>query len=937
MTRSLSAATLAAIASPSQDVAWLLTIHWPEASRTYAQRDMDLPDHTTVPDLLDIGSLTSTCPEGVNPAAHLIENRLSFALTLDGPGAVRQQMTLHEPEGLLVEWHILFIDADARFADAALLFEGRIEQTRLTRFALEAECHDLLYGIGHKRFGQAMGPDAVPEPGGAAEGGMMPWIFGKPGEVELLPWRSGLAITLAENFAPEDYRLIADSLEGVPDSGILQVGDERIAFHAVDRAAGRIGTGYAPLSRLEPAWHNAGAVIRIAPEGGFEWLVAGHPCQAVERVRAEGVLLPRTNWAAATEDWQGRQIQKMTLQKWPTMQNYRAAVETFRLSGETTPGGWDTTDANSAIFPFFALNDATTTYATLTTAGNQRLDVRWKGNLAGGIRRYGFLTSARLIAQVSSDTLWESTTRIRLQCRKGDQFAEALLPRPDHSDLTLTLPSHTHGDGGVPSDAIDIPTGLPLTHFSLDLTDLLSEEGEWDFLDGSDGAGFTATVLLDSSGDPVSLRVHTLHLEISYRARGRTDMAELLTAEVEGYAEDGLLLENPADLVCFFLTHQDALGFDIERIDAACFAAAKSRLDTLGYVFSNRLASPRSTRDILRRLLFESRCHLQQSQGLFTLHFQAQKDRLQEADFVFEKQTLLQQKDLTVERTPEREVVRAVGLHYGRDFTGAEPAGWRRSFLAEQLVPPALRERAGREYTHLLHWHNHGMPGVVVDLARRLLAQSGLRNQSVRLLAPLKALTLETLDHVALEEPYFPLVLDQGRVREWTMRDPHRIELECRFAPVGPICWSEDAATFIRHGMNNSHLEIWIEGLLVATLRWDGLFRLRGSVTEEAAFSIGSLSAPLFWQASEDRLYFSSGSAGVFTPRFAMDGSGNLFVAGTFAEETPRADLSLTDCIEAAPGYFAKAVQTPAPALIYDVASGTLQITGTLAERERFA
>jgi len=165
--------------------------------------------------------------------------------------------------------------------------------------------------------------------------------------------------------------------------------------------------------------------------------------------------------------------------------------------------------------------------------------------------------------------------------------------------------------------------------------------------------------------------------------------------------------------------------------------------------------------------------------------------------------------------------------------------------------------------------------------------------------------------------------------------EPHILSVETLFAVGGPVCWRHDSQTFLRHRDSGRLLEIWIASVLAATVQWDGLWRLRGTATEGVTF-YGSLSDPVFYRSSEGRLYFGTGGGGSYTPRLALDSSGNLLVRGSVTESFPRADIVLQSCIETSAAHFAKGIEESLPVFVYDVAASTLQVRGTLAEKERF-
>ncbi|NQU43917.1 hypothetical protein HQ520_11580, partial [bacterium] len=748
------------------------------------------------------------------------------------------------------------------------------------------------------------------------------------GKAELVEWRTGQELVLVEDVHPEDSTISVESVDGLPLTGAVQVGDERFEYDALDHDRKTLGRLTDPLRRPEAAWHDAGSPARLIPAAGFEWLVAGHLCRAVEDLRADDIPVPVGQYAAVTEEWRGETLHKVVLAKWPAQVSYSSSPTKLKA-----PPAWTVDETNQAIDPGLACDgDPETTFARIDRA-HPRLAIGWQGDLSEGEKRYGLLQTAGLRARISADRLWDLSTQLTLRFIRNDLTLSVILSRPSDPAAEVTVPSHTHGTG---------PASQPLTADSwtrpvdlfLDLTSLLEGNGDWDLLDGSDG-GFRAEVEMIAMGDTTEFHVHDLVLETTYRSRARTRMASRLTAQIEGVEESGTLLDNPAGLIRFLLKHPAGIALDPDRIDEGSFTTAAGHLDSLEYRFSNRLESPERLSDLLRRLLYESRSRLIVSGDRVALIFDAGEAEWAAADFVFDGGNILRGDDLRLERESEANLLRATHLHFQKDFSGARTSGWRRFLWTDRVQPLPVFERIGHEWSDRLEWHNHNTPAVIADLARHILGRHGFRRHRVRLHAPLSAIRLEAEDRLRLVEERFPLALEQGRVASLSVPEAHLLRFDADFPDPGYACWRHDESTVLRHRASGRLIEIRIEGRVVATIRWDGLLRLRGRAVEKVNLP-GTLSSPIEYRQTEDRLFFGTGSGDDYVPRFALDQDGNLLVSGEIVEQVPREDVTLTSCLEVSDLRLAKGIAETIPVLVYEVVQAALQLRGELAEEERF-
>ncbi len=924
------------LARRGQDVLWTLTLQWADAEVRYSHREAAPSGAYPPATLLEPGRLSASIRNGLGPAPRSAASRLDLSLALDGPESptIRERLAQADPEGLEATWGVVFLD-DARQADLTdrvTLFHGTVESASVTRHALELHCIDYLSAKGRKIFGRELRPDELPEADSALEGRMLPWVFGALEEAELCEWRTGRSLLLAGDVRPDDKTIALQSVEGLPDTGVVQIGDERLEYDVLDRDTNQLGRETLPLRRSEPAYHDAGSPARLVPEAGFEWLAANHPCRAVENVRADGLAVPATDYAVAEENWNGTTIQKITLQKWPVQVAYENNRSALILNGQNQPGTWSLEPASTALDGNRALDSLPDETAAELNSAHSLLQARSTLPLSGGEKRHGLLESARLTIRVGADQRWEATTRLRLTFKKDATEISAVLQRPSAEMLQAIVPSHTHDSEGDPSGDLVANIAYGPVEFHLDLADPVAGDGAWDIFDGEGGSGFLAEVELETGGDPTRFFVWDLAFEAGYRARRGAAMAKRMTARIEGVESQSQLLEDPADIIRFFLTDSRALGLDPENLDLDSFTAASNRLEKLEYQFSNRLAAPRAIHTIFSRLLFESRCRLTTAGEIFSLHFEEGASPIQTEDFAFDADTILRSGALRLDRGDERSLLRTARLHYGRDFSGAESAmGWRRSFWSDAVVSRETYQDEGVDLTDRPHWHNHGRKHVIADLARSLLDRHGFRTERVEIAAPLSAAPLVKGDCVSLADAFFPLQLDQGRVESLALDEPHLLRVRARFAVAGPVCWTHDDRTFLRHRASGRLKEFWIEGSLVATLRWDGLLRLRGILVAHTTF-YEIMSAPVQYNTSLQRLYFGTGSGGSYIPAFALDAAGDLYLAGDLKEETPRDDLVAADCLEATAQRLSIAIADASPVLVYEAAAAALELRGELAE-----
>ncbi len=904
--RTLSALAESLIDNDGLDVAWVLSVAWPDGTLHYAHRDVSLGGNAVANGLLEPGRMRSSAKAGPGLSGRRSSQRLDVVLRLDGgeSPSVRVRLFSTPPESLEVTWGAVLLDAagTASVDDRVELFCGVVEQAVVTRLGLRLECVDVLSARGRERFGVVVHPESAPEAWSPAVGRMLPWVFGSPGRMELMEWKPGVEVATAREVLVTDTVIELRSVESLPPRGSLQLGDERLSYEAVDMIARTIGTSGSPLSRPEAAAHSAGTAGRLVPlSGAFEWLVAGHACRSVSALQADGLPVDASLYSAVTDAWEGRVVEKVVMAKWPMRTEYALSSSSVLFAGTSL---WTVAAASTADAAGYAVDDAGyLTGATMDT-GRALLQLGYSGSLDEGLMLYGLLESAVIRARVSSSDQWESTTTVRLRFMKGTTEVETTLPRPDVS-----------GSYG-PVD------------FDLDLGQVIADGG-WSALDG----GFTVELEIDGVGDATLFRVWDVALVARYRERRRATMARELTAKVEGYEDSGTLLENPAELIRFFLTHEDALGLAESRIDDASFAEANGVLSSWCYEFSNVLTNARRLDGIIDRLLLESRSRLVFSGEKVMLRVESADHVLESATTVIDESGLLREPEREVKRDRDGQILREARLYFGCDFSGVlGGASWRSGYWEDTSLPPEEYGARGVVMEERLRWHNHGSTAVVANLARALLDRYGVRRERVEVATPLSFLASEEGDAASLVDGFFPLALEQGRVETVSFAEPSRMLLGLRFAVAGVVCWEYDAMTFMRHAPNSGPKEFWIEGRLVATLRWDGWLRLTGVLREWASLGSSQTEAVVY-DAALERIVFGTGAAGMYVPRFAIDNDGNLLVAGTVREQWPREDVVMGDCVDARNELAALSLGAGERALaVFDTASERLDLRATLTE-----
>ena len=135
----------------------------------------------------------------------------------------------------------------------------------------------------------------------------------------------------------DDVAVELESVEGLPRRGAVVIGDERIEYDMVDREACRLGQERAPLWRPNAASHKQSVPVQLVPQGGFQWLVAGHSCRAVDTVRAQGELISAGDYAVTTEVWYGETFQKITMDQWPSTVTYETHVTDLEFADWSHP------------------------------------------------------------------------------------------------------------------------------------------------------------------------------------------------------------------------------------------------------------------------------------------------------------------------------------------------------------------------------------------------------------------------------------------------------------------------------------------------------------------------------------------------------------------------------------------------------------------------
>ncbi len=1114
--------------STGNSIYWILEIDWPDETRSYSSRALQLGEHTYQAWLLDAGALRLELARHFEQTTGVVDRVTVVLSNVAGTGeGLAALLERYDPEGLSCRIGALFQDREnqATADDIVWLQEFVIEEVSLGTLHVELRLVDVLSSKGQRRVGRRIPEHGAPGSAQERTGEIIPIIFGRVSDCPLVPYRVGARTRLQKDMVATDTMAYVESVAEFSPSGSVQIGDEMISYVAVDREAGTLGTPESPLVRQEPSYHRNNAVVREVPLGGFEFLIADHPCSAVREVKADGAPVGPEQYNVVVDQLDGQAVQKIMFPLLPTKGEYASATTVLAVTGQTFEGSWGTGPGNSAIEAFRAYDPNRLSTAAVVSREAPVLEVEFRGDISKGQSRYGELVGARVGIVYFASRRWASDNVIRLGARKGTQEKWGALVRPSSEEVASYTAEHTHGEtiehrlddsrplfaiqpmsdviafdyvegertlengnaywanagaardgnfgsctqnfsgpdlvecrdplrfrlkrqpnddaavrltqvsfhlymdsAGTASKEVEITVQLgdkyhgttavlvdstartyaysvmvddvtcadlvsEPTHFSvsvpdgtlvrvyeawlevrytlrlegqtqqlgqekrgriekaepietiiptpryeqrLDVTNLVNSAGGWEFFAPSGESYPTIRVEFGSGFDTAKLYVLDVFWEVEYREKVRTQLAEQLSAEVEGLSENGTVLENPADVISLMIRDERFLGLGDEAVEGETFTATRAKLAERGYKFARRISSHRRVSELLVSAVHEARSRLFSEEGKFKLVFG--EKQLGTGQAVFDITDMVRLNPLIEQSSvPTRTLINRLDIFFQTDYSGSEAQGRKVYQRVRRMddVASQRKEWGIREVDFRTDWHASSSDGVILDLGGYILSQRSLKERLVEVEVPLVGIHLERSDVVTLTALRSGLSEKIGEIIGVERLAPHRLGFLVALKPQGVRCWVEDDQTFIQHVAGNSETYFVILGEMVASLDWVGNLWIAGEVRERE-MEERVMADSIEFNQSANRVEFGIGSNGSYTACFALTAEGDLLTLGNVIENADLTGILMSECYEATTTRFSFSLNYTHAILAYLLEGQKLHVAGEIREQVSF-
>lgn len=880
------------------DVVWVVEIDWPSGTCACASSPLSLGDYTAAPLLKDFvreNGQRHDAQTGSTLPLDLLTAIINNPTNANAP--FLKLLEEYSALGLEMRLRVLFLDPPACSAsaeDMLTVFSGRVRRCDAGQTEIRLEAEDAVSSAGSKVIGRTLNlemVDGLPE---ESAGRMSPWVFGEAKGVPLLALQAAVETRLRTWLHARAPVIPVVSLEGFPSAGTIQVGEELIVYNSVDAQARTFGTLLQPVSRGFYSPQRAGAGVRLVPAGGFEFLVADHPCQSVAEVLADGQAVDPQDYSAALETIGGHSAQKLVFSQWPTRTLTSGLPGQMILEGYKSTRHWFVQDSNTAVNALLAVDEEPVASHAAVGDGYSLLSLGILPSLGDTAERYGEIAAARLVVRYRADQTWGETTLFQLSVAKWGELATMDLPSPASAEEEAIV-------------ALEI--------------DAAPEYADWMFFKQD-----PLNVAIEKVGAASSheLRVLDIAWEIDHAPYSEVRQAEVLTATVSGLEQDESLIENPADVIHALLTHERLGGLPAAAIDAELFARTRAGMEARGYRFSRLIQSHETLGSLLRSALDECRCRLVASGERLRLLL-AEDEAPQEMAMTLDENLVLEARSLGHSTAHTADPPSAVRVLYDADW--AAPA--RERYAAGQSCSIASIGPFGEEQIATIRalWLA-GDASAAADLALHRLRTLRAIRPLARATLPLRAVHLDAADAIAVDLPGARAAASVAAIEQ---REAHRLDMRIALAPISARAWeSEDFRVEIATDL--SALSFWHGTRQLGRLCRDGALELRGQVIERA-FSALEAAEAVAIDASRDWLVFAVEGVAGFEAVAALDSEGNLRLRGALREKAVLDPVAMTAWWTLDEAVFALGTGLEWPAAAYDAAADCLFLPGQAREK----
>ena len=464
--------------APLQQAAWLLTL----CAGDWTWRAATLP--ATVggivypPRLGADGHWREELPQDSRPGG-LVHARAELR-ALDLPGdedSLRGRLAITPPIGVEATLRLAWLDGGvAAEDDTAVLLQGRVAGWRIDPLGVRLTLIDELQAQGARRVGRLLRAAMIGGQGSPSLGQTLPWIFGRVLDAGLIPLRAGVTGRLAQAIEPGEVMVPLCSIKGFPPQGRAQLGRDIFEYmfsgivgYEPDNPDNQVIMFLDVKGGQITGNYPKGAPTLLAPEEGFQWLVADHPCKRVESVRADGATVDPADWSASTIQLGDATAQIITMAQWPLNGEGRPAQ---RISA--TVQGWANDQGTLIENPADVIHWLLT-HARLAALPAARVDASSFTGVGGELAARGHRFARRLTGDETLGSLLDGAAHEAGVWISGGDPIRLLVadptPRPERvqEDLDATKylnalePARVNAPVGfIPPDAVEL-VGAPLT------------------------------------------------------------------------------------------------------------------------------------------------------------------------------------------------------------------------------------------------------------------------------------------------------------------------------------------------------------------------------------------------------------------------------------------------------------------------------------------